>query len=130
MPQTAKFSREDLENEAFDDWLTQFEMIADLFKWEGLAKLVHLATRLKGPAFAFYKSCSAAQKSDYQLLVGELRKRFTPVHIQAVQMSHFHQRKQKTGETVNDYAQDLRKLFHKAYPTTSRGKRSRWNKLS
>ena len=121
MPPIAKFSGEDLENEAFDDWLTQFEMIAGLFKWEGLAKLVHLATCLRGPAFAFYKSCSVAQRSDYQLLVGEVRKRFTPVHIQAVQTSRFHERKQKTGETVDDYAQDLQKLFRKAYPTTSRG---------
>ena len=31
MPQIAKFSGEDLENEAFDDWLTQFEMIASMF---------------------------------------------------------------------------------------------------
>ena len=39
MPQIAKFSGEDVDNEPFDDWLTQFEMIAGLLKWEGLAKL-------------------------------------------------------------------------------------------
>ena len=121
MPQIAKFSGQDLDNEPFDDWFTQFEMIAGLCKWEGLTKLVHLTTHLRGPAFAFYKSCSVAEKSDHQLLVGELRKQFTPVHIQAVQTSRYHERKQKTGESVDDYAQDLRKLFHKAYPITSRG---------
>ena len=80
MPQKTKFSGESLDNKPFDDWLTQFEMIPGLCKWEGLTKLVHLTTRLRGPAFAFYKSCSAAETSNYQSLVGELRKRFTPVH--------------------------------------------------
>lgn len=121
MPQITKFAGEDLDNEPFEDWLTQFEMIAGLCKWVGQAKLVHLTTRLRGPAFAFYRSCSAAQKSNYQLLVSELKKRFTPVHIQAVQTSRFHERRQKSGETVDDYAQELRKLFRKAYPTTARG---------
>ena len=55
------------------------------------------------------------------LLVAELQKRFTPVQLQTVQSSLFHDRKQKTGESVDDYAQDLRTLFHKAYPYTQQG---------
>lgn len=39
--------------------------------------------------------------------------RFTPVRFQFVQ---FHDRKQKNGETVYKYAQDLESLFYKAYP--------------
>ena len=117
----SKVQWEDLENEAFDDWLTQFEMIAGLFKWEGLARLVHLATCLRDQHSHSTNLALWHKGPDYQLLVGEVRKRFTPVHIQAVQTSRFHERKQKTGETVDDYAQDLQKLFRKAYPTTSRG---------
>ncbi len=49
-----------------------------------------------------------------------LRKRFTPVHIQAVQSSIFHECKQQVTESVDDYAQDLRKVFHHAY-TSSQG---------
>ena len=33
----------------------------------------------------------------------------------------FHQRNQKTGESVDQYAQDLRKLFYKAYPRADQG---------
>ena len=36
-------------------------------------------------------------------------------------MSHFHERRQKAGESVDSFAQDLRGLYHKAYPSTSRG---------
>ena len=38
-----------------------------------------------------------------------------------VQSSNFHDRKQKTGESVDSYAQELRRLFYKAYPATARG---------
>ena len=96
-------------------------MIADLCKWNTSAKLVHLTTRLKGQAFAFYRSCAPRQKADYDSLVTKLKKRFTPVRIQAIQMSHFHERRQKAGESVDSFAQDLRGLYHKAYPSTSRG---------
>ena len=44
-----------------------------------------------------------------------------PVRIQGVDTSLFHNRKQKVGETVDQYAQDLRKLHQKAYPDSIRG---------
>ena len=63
LPPLPELSGEDLGNEPFDDWLAQFELIAGLLKWGAQAKLVHLATLLRGKAFAFYKSCSASKKS-------------------------------------------------------------------
>lgn len=71
------------------------------------------ASRLCGQAFSFYRSCSRQQKSDYNSLVSELARRFTPVRIQSVQTSLFHDRKQRPNELV---AQDLKTLFYKAYP--------------
>ena len=51
-------------------------------------------------------------------LVPELKKRFTPT---AIQTHLFHNRKQGPTETVDDYAQALRKLFKKAYTGVLRG---------
>lgn len=48
-----------------------------------------------------------------------LQKRFTPVHIQSVRSSLFHDRKQSSGESVDSYAQDLKRLFYLAYPKAS-----------
>ena len=79
---------------------------------------VNLATHLRGTASRFYRSCSPQQRSGYEKLVGALRNRFTPVHIQSVHSSIFHERKQRAKEKVDDYAQDLRKLFNKAYANT------------
>ena len=115
LPPLPKFSGEGQE-ENFPEWHAQFELMAEACKWSGPAKLIHLTTRLRGQAFAFYRSCSKQQKSNYTLLVSELTRRFTPVQIPSVQTSLFHECKQKQNETVDVYAQDLKALFYKAYP--------------
>ena len=55
------------------------------------------------------------------ILESELKKHFTPVRLQAVQSSLFHDRKQKSNESVDAYAQELRTLFYRAYPQVQQG---------
>ena len=108
LPPLSKFSGEQSEEgETFEDWLSQFEMVSSVCGWDTAAKLTRLTTRLRGQALSFYHTCTSAQKSDYSVLVKELKKRFTPVRIPAVQTSFFHDRKQKVKESVDAYAQDL-----------------------
>ena len=123
LPPLSKFSgeRNDGDMDTFQEWIEQFEMIASICGWSVQAKLVNLVTRLRGQAYAFFRSCSIQIKTSYALLVAELHKRFTPVHLQAVQSSLFHDRKQKSGEPVDEYAQDLRVLFYRAYPYVQQG---------
>ena len=122
LPPLPKFSGgEQAQEEPFKEWLAQFELTAEVCSWSKRAKLIHLTTRLRGEAFAFYRSCTLGQKSDYDRLVAELSQRFTPVRIQSVQTSMFHDRKQKEKETVDAYAQELKALFYKAYPQVQEG---------
>ena len=72
-------------------------------------------------AKSFYRSCTPAQKTDYDQLVCALKKRFTPVKLTALQTQMFHSRKQGAAESVDDYAQELRKLHSKAYSTAMGG---------
>ena len=51
----------------------------------------------------------------------QLSRRFTLVHIQSVQSSLFHDRRQGQRETVDTFAQELRVLFRKAYPPAQMG---------
>ena len=102
------------EGETVKEWLEQFELVAGVCKWDNQTKLVNLVTRLRGEAYVFFKSCSAQERSCYEGMSAALVKRFTPVQIQAVQSSLFHEWKQ--GEE-----QALKVLFHKAYPNTQRG---------
>ena len=123
LPPISKFSGEDLDSdgETFLEWEEQFELVAGMCGWNDQAKLVNLTTRLRGQAYAFYRTCTPKQRSQYQELKSKLAERFTPVRIQAVHSNLFHQRRQKVGETVDHYAQDLRRLFYKAYPRAGQG---------
>ncbi len=123
LPPINKFSGEDLSEggEKFQDWIEQLEMVASICHWDNRTKLVNLTTRLKGQAYAFYRSCTTQQRGDYVTLVAALTKRFTPVRLKAVQSSLFHERKQKPHESVDAYAQDLRRLFYSAYPRAQQG---------
>ena len=96
-------------------------MLAGECKWTPRAKLLHLTSRLEKQAYAFYRSCSQQTRNSYDKLTKELMKRFTPVRIQGVDSSLFHDRKQKTGESVDSYAQELRRLYQKAYPESMQG---------
>ena len=107
--------------ETIDDWLERFNLIATTCNWSPQYKMANLVMRLGGQAFAFYQSCPASKRTNYDLLVEELRKRFTPVRIQSVQTSLFHERKQGKTESVDQYAQELRRLFSRAYPQSSQG---------
>ena len=94
-------------------------MVAATCHWDDQTKLVNTATRLRGSASRFYRSCSPQQRSNYTALTTALKQRFTPVRIKAVESSRFHERKQGHKESVDSYAQDLRKLFYQAYATSA-----------
>ena len=117
LPSLPCFSGEQMDGdgENFSEWLEWLELVANTCRWDNQAKLVNVATRLRGSASRFYRSCTPQQRSNYHALTEALRKRFTPVQIQSVQSSRFHERKQGPHESVDDYAQELQQLFHRAY---------------
>jgi len=94
LPTLPTFNGENLDGdgESFGEWLERLELVASTCKWDDQAKLVNVATRLRGTASRFYHSCTPQQRSSYDELVTALRSRFTPVHIQSVQSSIFHER--------------------------------------
>ena len=51
----------------------------------------------------------------------QLSKRFTPVELTAIQSQCLHNRHQTEKESVDKFAQELKKLFHKAYSNLTRG---------
>ena len=111
----------DGDGETFLEWVEQFELVAGMCGWNDQAKLVNLTTCLRGQAYEFYQTCMPRQRSQYQELKTKLAEGFTPVRIQAVHSNLFHQRRQEVGETVDHYAQDLRRLFYNAYLIPSQG---------
>ena len=123
LPTLLTFNEENLDGdgESFSKWLERLELVANTCKWDDQAKLVNVATRLQGTASRFYHSCTLQQRSSYNELVTALHCRFTPVHIRSVQSSILHERRQHANETVDDYAQDLRRFFLRAYSSAHSG---------
>ena len=122
LPPIPNFHGEDQrDGETFEDWLDHFEAVARIARWDMGFKLVHLISALRGNAKSFYRSCTPTQKNDYSQLVSAFKKRFTPVKLTALQTQMFHSRKQGATESVDDYAQELRKLHSKAYSTAMSG---------
>ena len=132
LPPLPAFSGDDrtLENSSFKNWLEQFEMVAELAHWTEQIKLKQLALRLRGPALAFYRTRSDEQKHNYQVLVQEMSQRFTPVRIQALECSTFHERRQGRNlwipmhKTCNAYSKRPTQVPYKEHPM-----HRRWAKL-
>ena len=51
--------------------------------------------------------------------MAELKKRFTPVQLTAIQTQLFYSRRQGPKESVDDFAQELQKLHARAYATAT-----------
>ena len=105
LPPLANFT--DGEVEPIDDWLERFSLVASTYRWSPQFKMANLVMRLGGQAKAFYHTCPPTTRTNFDTLVKELKARFTPVRIQSVQTSLFHERKQQRSETVDHFAQVL-----------------------
>ena len=109
------------EDESVKEWLERLDMVAVAGAWSEQVKLVNLITRLRGSAYSFYRSCTPEQRTNYESLKQALVKRFTPVYLRSVRSSLFHERKQQQNESVDSFAQELKKLFYRAYPVELQG---------
>ena len=115
LPQIPNFYGDQKDGETFQDWVEQFEAVGSLAGWNDHFKLVYLTSALKGAAKSFFRSCLPTQRSKYDEMVAALKKRFTQVQLTAVQTQLFHSCRQGQKESVDDFAQELRKLHTRAY---------------
>ena len=90
LPNIPNFNGENLEGdgESFGDWLERLELVACACRWDDQAKLVNFATRLRGTASRFYRTCTPKQKSSYQDLVKAFRSRFTQCSFNRFTVAH------------------------------------------
>ena len=102
--------------ETWKVWFNRFEEVANRQKWSSEEKLDELLPRLQGTAGEFvYEQLSHATRSDYKSLCIELNNRFRVVETSKAFWLQFSHRNQKYGESVEEYAADLKKLYDKAH---------------
>ena len=96
-------------------FLRQFESVT--YRWREGRKLQHLLASLRGDAAEFAFDLDPDILDDYEVLVAELEKRFHTRETRETHVRQFYSRKFKRGESIREYASDLKRLIRKAYPS-------------
>lgn len=95
-------------------FINQFEAITTT--WPEEEKLYHLLASLSGDAADFTFELQEHVREDYYQLVDELERRFKTTETPQICARQFYRRKLRSGETIKQFAADLKALVRKAYP--------------
>ena len=98
-------------------WYSRFHAVAEINHWTERTRLSELLQRLQGVAAEFvFDEISPDCRSNYNNLVRELDLRFKCVETNKSYSALFSKRTQHFGESVENYASELKRLYDKAYP--------------
>ena len=103
--------------ESWYDWLDHFESVAEVNKWDNAAKLLWLRARMTGQAQIAYKQLSEGARANYAACVKGLRERFEPDCKKQLYLAKFETRCKRKTENWAAFAEDLKTLVSKAFPT-------------
>jgi hypothetical protein len=102
--------------EDLDDYLSQFEILADLNCWNYETKSLYLAGSLKGDARTLLTELSSLQRRDYDRLVHILTLRFGSLNRAEIYKANLQTRVKRRDESISELAQSIKKLTRQAYP--------------
>ena len=102
--------------EDWSTWITQFEVIASRFHWTEEEMLDQLLPRLEGSAAQFvFSQLRKETINSYPDLVSEINVRFTPIETSRSFAAKLSRRRQRPGETVEEFAAEIKRLYDKAH---------------
>ena len=102
--------------EDWPSWISRFETIAERCMWSAEEKLDQLLPRLEGEACEFvFTQLPRCVLRNYEELITELTCRYKKIETARSYAAKFSKRSQKPGETAEDYAADLKRLYNKAH---------------
>ncbi|CAG2211272.1 unnamed protein product [Mytilus edulis] len=105
-------------------WINRFEAIARRRSWTDEEKLDELLPRIQGEAGDFvFTQLPTGVLERYTELVRELSYRYRVIENEKSFKARFARRNQKPGEKAEEYAAELKRLHHKAYPNRDRQQR-------
>ena len=103
--------------ESWEVYYNRFKDVAAQEDWTDSGKLRELLPRLQGRAGEFvYSQLSSDTRRNFTALIDDIEHRFRKIESARTYGSQFSKRSQKPGETVEDFAAELKRLYHKAYP--------------
>lgn len=101
------------------DWrnyLVQFEMVAEINRWDPITKALELAICLRGPAAGILFELGPELRRDYNAMVAALDRQFGPGNDIRVFKTKLRSRVRGKGEQLPALLQDIKRLVSLAYP--------------
>ena len=102
---------------SWQDFLVQFEMISSVNQWNNAMKAYELATSLRGMAQGIVTDIEPEKRLDYNRLVTALTSRFEPENQANMYKSQLNSIFRKSGQTLPELGQEIRRVTRLAYPT-------------
>ena len=102
----------------WDNWIHQFEFIAEAYNWDSDEKMTRLVSCLRGPALTAHRSLPREERYDYEGCISYLCMRYghsRPV-ARTTLRAELSVLKQEEGESVDTFADRVYALTVAAYP--------------
>ena len=103
------------DGEAYEQWLRELAKHAELQRWSEREKLLQFELHLAGKAESVYEVLPAELKGSYASATRSLGERLQPVRREALTSGQLLRRRQRLGESVNEYVHDFEHLLEKSY---------------
>lgn len=100
----------------FEEYMTQFQILADLNGWNYKTKALVLASCLTGPARYVLTELDKHACRDFQSLEDTLRQRYGSLNRSEIFKSELQNRVRGRNETIPELAANIKKLTRKSYP--------------
>ncbi|VDI54332.1 Hypothetical predicted protein [Mytilus galloprovincialis] len=102
-----------------EEYLTQFNLLAELNDWDPKTKALLLASSLSGSARAILNEITDGELHNFECLVNALKSRFGSINRSEVFRAELQTRVRFKNESLPELAQAIKKLTRRAYPGTS-----------
>lgn len=100
-------------------FLDHFDVVAQANYWSSEVQILQLPTALTGAAFDLYRRLPADERDTVAKLRAALDKEFGSCALESDYARLFVSRRRQVGESLSDFAEALKSLGRKAYPTFS-----------
>jgi hypothetical protein len=104
-------------SEDLNEYLAQFDILAEINGWGYNSKSLYLAGSLKGGARALLSELNHAQQRDYDALVRVLSSRYGSVNRAEMFRAQLQTRVRSKDESLPELAQSVKKLTRLSYPS-------------
>jgi hypothetical protein len=104
-------------DEDLDEYLSQFEILAEINGWDYVTKSLYLAGNLKGGARALLNKLDKESRKDYNSLIRVLHTRYGSAEKSELFRAKLQTRTRGKSESLPELAQSIKKLTRQAYPS-------------